>query len=240
MTYGPADFDPRDVPTYAYADVARYLGLPASTVRAWVRGAYYSTREGERRVFKPVIERPDPDDPMLSFTNLVEIHVLSAIRRTHKVSLQKVREALDYLHREFPTPHPLARVDLQTDGVDLFLEIWGQILALSGPRGQMEMRAIVEAYLNRIERDEAGLAARLYPFTRRRHREAELAGQPRVVVIDPRVSFGQPILVGTGIPTSVLAERFKAGETALELAADYRCDTSLVEEAIRCELSPAA
>jgi len=191
-------------------------------------------------VFRPVIERPDPDDSMLSFTNLVELHVLSSIRRTHKVSLQKVREALDYLHREIQTSHPLARLDLQTDGVDLFLDSWGSVLALSGPRGQLEMRHVVEAYLDRIDRDESGLAARLYPFTRRRHREAELAGQPRVVVIDPRVSFGQPVLVGTGIPTAVLAERFKAGESAAELARDYGCSPSLVEEAIRCELSPAA
>jgi uncharacterized protein (DUF433 family) len=60
------------------------------------------------------------------------------------------------------------------------------------------------------------------------------------VVIDPRVSFGRPVLAGTGIPTAVLAERYKAGEPIAALAADYHCDTAMIDEAIRCELRLAA
>jgi len=41
------------------------------------------------------------------------------------------------------------------------------------------------------------------------------------VVIDPHVSFGRPVLAGTGIPTAVLAEQFKTGDPVLVLAKDY-------------------
>jgi uncharacterized protein (DUF433 family) len=42
--------------------------------------------------------------------------------------------------------------------------------------------------------------------------------------------------VGTGIPTAVVAERYKAGETIDELAQDYGYQRLGIEEAIRCEL----
>lgn len=63
---------------------------------------------------------------------------------------------------------------------------------------------------------------------------------PKAVVIDPRISFGRPVLVGTGIPTFILAERYKAGESIDELADDYGCNRFQIEEAIRCELPLAA
>jgi uncharacterized protein (DUF433 family) len=226
--------DPRDVPTYTCADVARYLSLPPSTVRAWALGTQYSSG-GKTRRFKPVIKRPDSRSNLLSFTNLIEIHVLGAIRRTHRVSLQKVREILRFINDQFPTPHPLARLDWSTDQMDLFVEILGKIFSVTGGTGQIEIRKVVEAYLARVERDERGLATRFYPFTRAEHADRPIADQPKVVVIDPRISFGAPVLIGTGIPTAVLATRFKAGESIRALARDYSCRGELIEEAIRCE-----
>jgi uncharacterized protein (DUF433 family) len=56
-------------------------------------------------------------------------------------------------------------------------------------------------------------------------------------VIDPQVSFGRPVLVGTGIPTAVIAGRYKAGESMDALADDYGRQRFEIEEAIRCELA---
>jgi uncharacterized protein (DUF433 family) len=41
------------------------------------------------------------------------------------------------------------------------------------------------------------------------------------------------------VSTDIVAERFKAGESADELANDYGCAREKIEEAIRCELSLA-
>ena len=67
-----------------------------------------------------------------------------------------------------------------------------------------------------------------------------LADEPRAIAMDPYVSFGRPMLVGTGIPTAIVAERYKAGESIQELAYDYDLLPSLIEEAIRCELEMKA
>ena len=56
-------------------------------------------------------------------------------------------------------------------------------------------------------------------------------------MIDPRVSFGRPVIAGTGIPTAVLAEQFKAGDTVPVLAKESGADEEAVWDAIRCELA---
>jgi len=93
------------------------------------------------------------------------------------------------------------------------------------------MRSLLEAHLRRIERDPKGIPVKLYPFVRKRQ-----ADEPKVVVIDPYVSFGRPVLVGTGIATAVIGERYKAGESVDDLAGDYGRPRFEIEEAIRCEL----
>ena len=56
---------------------------------------------------------------------------------------------------------------------------------------------------------------------------------------DPFISFGKAVITGTGVSTDIVAERFKAGESADELAHDYGCAREKIEEAIRCELNLA-
>lgn len=224
--------DPRDVPNYGLLEAAHYLRLPAATLRSWVRGRSYPTAEGGGW-FEPVVA-PATDRPLLlSFTNLVEAHVLSAIRREHQIKLERVRTALDYVRQQLRVPRPLANQVFHTDGIDLFVRELGSVVNASRG-GQLALREVVEAYLRRVEWDEAGLAARLYPTAR-------LAlDAPRLVVIDPKRGFGLPILKDAGVSTAVLAERFKAGESLDELAADYGCTSLDVSEAIRFELPEAA
>jgi len=64
--------------------------------------------------------------------------------------------------------------------------------------------------------------------------------EPRYVLIDPYVAFGRPVLTGTGIPTAVIADRYKSWRVNRELAEDYGQDRFHIEEAIRCELAEAA
>ena len=162
--------------------------------------------------------------------NLVEIHVLDAIRRQHSVSLKKVRTALNYLQQRFPSKHPLAEQTFETDGLNLFIQKYGHLINISQD-GQLAMKNLLEAYLHRIERDPSGIPIRLFPFTRKRQID-----EPRAVVIDPYISFGRPVLAGTGIATAVIAERYKAGESVDDLAKDYDRQRDEIEEAIRCEL----
>lgn len=221
--------DPRNLPAYRIVEAARYLNIPASTLRSWVSGQRYRTQAGSQ-FFQPVMTPSSKTPPLLSFFNLVEAHVLDAIRREHGISLPKIRVALNYLSRRFPSEHPLAIQEFESDGLNLFIEKFGQLINIS-QSGQLAMRAILEAYLRRIERDPLGFPCRLYPFVRK-----GTPDEPRAVVIDPFVSFGRPVLAGTGVPTAVIADRYKAGESIESLADDYGRSRLEIEDAIRSEL----
>jgi len=224
--------DPREMPAYSIPEAAHYLQIPPSTLRSWTKGWRYPTRAGEKRS-APLITppaAPDQGPVLLSFVNIVEAHVLDALRREHRVTMPTVREALTYLEAQLPSAHPLADRKFETDGIDLFIEQYGKLINISQD-GQLAMLNVLRVYLSRIERDTAGVPVKLYLFTRTRQ-----ADEPKVVAIDPYVSFGRPVLVGTGIPTAVIAERYKAGESIQALAEDYERPPHDIEEAIRCEL----
>ncbi len=218
---------------YSIPEAAHYLRIPRSTLRSWVLGSRYLTASGPKP-FKPPIRIANRKTSQLSFVNLVEAHVLWAIRREHELPLQKVRRAIDFLAEQFGAMHPLATHRFETDGISLFVSKVGALVEVSS-EGQLAMREMLAAHLRRVEWGKSGIAARLYLFTRKQPLDG-----PRAVVIDPRVGFGRPVLVGTGIPTAIVAERFKAGEQPEELARDYGRDSSEILEAIRCELPSEA
>lgn len=226
--------DVRETPAYTISEAAHYLNLSYSTLRAWIAGQAYSYR-GERRMFKAVIGPADPTTHSLSFSNLVEAYVLTAIRRERRIGLPTIRRALAYLVEKLGAKRPLLEEQLATKGAELFTERLGQIINLSRP-GQIEMADLIRAYLERVERDPKGLPIKLYPF----FRSQPPRDQPRTVVIDPRVAFGRPVVAGTAIPTAVLAEQFKAGDLPAHLAMEYGANEEAVWDAIRCELDRKA
>src|SRR5579883_44645 len=185
--------DRNNTPAYSVAAAAHYLKLPPATLRSWVSGRAYRTTS-EPKFFQPLIAIADPAAGYLSFTNLVEAHVLAAIRRHHGVRLDKVRSALDYLSRHFPVEHPLASHDFETDGLDLFVQKYGHLYNVSR-EGQQAVRELLQSHLRRVEYDRDGLPLRLFPFVTK-----DLYTNERPVEINPSISFGRPVIANTGIP----------------------------------------
>ena len=216
--------DPVAMPAYSFRDAARVLHVPETTLRAWSRG---------QNNFAPVILIDDPEGKFLSFRNLVELHVLTAIRRQYGISMQATRRAVQFIAEHLGGTHPFASIGMLTDGRDLIVRQGSELLNASRA-GQLEM-SIVEAFLERIEFDVEGQVARLYPFA-----TSAIEGAPRSIVIDPRVQFGRPCLVGKGIPTEEVIERFRAGEGISEIARDFEIEPDQVEAAIRFEHLVAA
>lgn len=223
--------DLAEAPSYGAPEAARILGLPVSTVRNWAFGQSGKMWRGQRKRFPAVIRAADPRRHLLSFSNLCELHVLSAIRREHKVSLPAVRNSLDYVQRELGSARPLLDTQFLTNGVSLFVKHAAQLLDVSH-EGQMAMRGEFERALARIERDRSGRPIRLFPFTRVQQPTEE---QPAIVAVDPAIAFGRPMLVGAGVRTEVIADRFNAGDDPADMAAYYGVSEKEILEALRYE-----
>jgi uncharacterized protein (DUF433 family) len=215
---------PEDVPAYSFAEAGLLAGVPLSMLRSWVLGRPVPSRRGQRWSL-PVIRLSKGQKQFLSFTNLVEVHVLAAMRRKHALHLDAIRRAVRYVHDELDVDHPLANKHFKTNGVDLFVERLGKIIGASR-EGQLGMRAVLVGSLERVEYDQQARAVRLFPLLKRED-------APRSIVIDPRRAFGRPVIVGTSAPAVDVLARFDAGDGVDELARDYDVSTELIEDALR-------
>ena len=166
---------------------------------------------------------------MLSFWNLVEAHVLRALRSDQGVSIKALRQALRFAEGELKVKRLLLSKELLAGGGRLFLDRYGELIDLSAS-GQIAMRHVLEAHLKRVEWDQWQFPVRLYPFV-----ASEALSAERPIAIDPSLAFGRPVVLRRGITTAVIAERIDAGESIEGLAADYDLSVGEIEEAILYE-----
>ncbi len=216
------DKDPkyRFLATYQVAEAARFLRMHPGTLRTWLKGS-------------GLFGLPEAPRIQLSFLNLVEAHVLSALRGRFGLSMQRIRIALNELQHQWPdAEYPLATEEFFTDGKYLIVEKLGQLFNLN--RGsQIEVGELIQIYLHRIDRDEIG-PVRLHPFTIDPRLNWQRANR-RPVLISPYVSFGRPSITGVGVATEVVCDRFVAGDTISEMCKDYRLTPVQIEEVLRYE-----
>lgn len=202
-----------DAPAYTLREATRLTGISFGTLHAWTHGT------------NPIIRLAGDH---WSFTNIVEAHTLRALRKAHGMRLDAVRKAVRYVERRLDTPHPLASRAFRTDGVELFVDHFGTLINAT-KQGQVAMREVFDEHLKQIEYGQDGRARRLY-----------LDGDRRLIVIDPSVAFGRPVIKGTRVPLEMIAARFQGGEEPRDIAADYKIPEAQVNQAIRTLVSSHA
>lgn len=224
---GAQDNDLRDQPAYGIAEAARYLKLPAATLRSWVAGREYPTAN-EVGHFQPLIQPAQKKPPLLSFYNLIEAHVLRSLRTEHGVAITAVRKAILYAEDKLDVERLLLRKDLSTHAGKLFLDEYGRLVNLNAS-GQLAMRKLLEEHLKRVEWDDWQFPIRLYPYVSGN----ETAQRP--IAIDPEIAFGRPVVLRMGISTGAIAARIDAGESVDALAEDYDLRPEEIEQAVLYE-----
>ena len=221
------------IPAYTKVEASRYLRIPHRTLHNWASGG--NARSGQRP--RPLVSIADPSQHLLSFENMLELHVLAALRHVHGVRMQVIRSALDYLQTQLDVARPLINEQMHTDGKTILVRRLDQLID-AGYRGQTSMLELLDVHLDRIERNRSGIATKLFLFTRKSPQDRQTAAQePRIIAIDPAVVFGRAVISGSRVSTSEVADRYKAGDSIADLAEDYGRTAPEIEEAIRCELN---
>ncbi|MFC6018916.1 hypothetical protein ACFP2T_22250 [Plantactinospora solaniradicis] len=171
-----------DVPLYSQAEAARYVDMPASTLRTWAQG-YERRGHGRSRTRRaqpaatsvvrgsPIITYVPPlhpSDPSVPFIGLAEAMFLSALRKAG-VPLQQIRPALSLVQERLDVTHALASRRLYAVGAQLLWEVAEEGELDRGSRralivlrdGQYVFREVIEQYLRRIEYADDGYAERV-------------------------------------------------------------------------------
>jgi uncharacterized protein (DUF433 family) len=219
------------LPAYRLAEAARLTGTTGQTISRWYRG--YSV-PGHR--MKPVL--PSDGTPLLSYLQLVEVAFVADFRRSG-VKLDRLRQAHEYCRKTFSSEYPFAQYRFKTDGVHVLAEFmeheggWrsDEHLITTDAGGQVVWVPAIRERLDQFDY-EHNVAFRWHP-----------RGRSSVILIDPRIAFGAPVIGDTGLPTWVVKERYEAGEELQEIEEDFDIARPQVEAALEFEgvaLRPAA
>jgi uncharacterized protein (DUF433 family) len=225
-----AQTDLLEIPNYGLPEASVYLHVPISTLRYWTLGT-----ATERPLIKLNGRNPHP---LLSFKNLVECYVLEVIRLSHNIHLRTIRYSLVTALDKYPSRHPFADYRLSTHDGHIYLDDHHLVDLSKG--GQFAFREFMDSSFRRVDRNQSGLAERLFPFTKKAQMLPGKAEASRTVVIDPAVSFGMPVLAGSRITTGFLASRYRGGDSISTLAKDYGRKKREIEEALVWERAKQA
>ncbi len=213
---------------YSLSAASALLGEEAPTIRRW---AFGYARRGSDYAAAIRTEAPVVDGTrVLTFLELVELMFVQGLLRSG-LSWPKVREATRTAARLLrDEPHPFATRRWFVDAAALYLQLGSEhdeqsLIEVAGA-GQVSMEPVLRQYLTQLDFDAHGVAQRWYP-----------KGQGTPVVLDPRRSFGMPIVTRGGIPTDVLSSLHRAGDSVASIAAWYRIDEVEVDAAVSFEAS---
>jgi uncharacterized protein (DUF433 family) len=206
------------IPNYRVFDAARYARVSSQTIANWQAIQGNKIFLGHRE-----------DGAALSYLQLIEVAVVAAFRESG-VSLQRIREAREYIKNQVQSEYPFADYKFKTDGKTLLMDYTqlegkqgrGKLLELN-KKGQLAWSAMLDARLREFDYDKKERMVLRW----------HLAGEESSVVIDPRIAFGAPAVKGT--PTWVIKGRWAAGEQIDEIADDFGLKEEIVKQALNFE-----
>ena len=170
------------------------------------------------RVLLPVAHRARTPD--YSFHDLISLFVVRELRRAG-VTPGAIRDAEAHFRRLWNTDRPFARASIATDGRDVYpthREIADQLEA--GNRGgQQVMFDAVKDRLKNVRYDD-GWATAWQPTAH--------------VLLDPLVQFGEPVVLGTRIPTKSVVGSVEALGSP-DTAKMFGLQPAAVRDAVRFE-----
>jgi uncharacterized protein (DUF433 family) len=206
------------------------LQAPSGELRRWAFG-YDRHGSHYEAAIKTDFEEIGGDE-VLTFLDLVELMFIRGLRATGR-SFPMIHDAHRVLSRLLENEHPFALKGCFSDpgGIYALLEKEGKadlLIELRGA-GQIAMWPTLRGYLHQLDFDLDNLAERWYP-----------AGRASPVVVDPRISFGAPVIAGTRVETAVIAELYQGDDSIDELAWLYDLKPAQIRAAVDYERSLAA
>lgn len=204
------------VPYYGIGEAARYAKTSTQTAARWHGGRASPVLPSRARRAE------------LSYMQLIELAVVAAMR-SEGVKLKAIRGAREYVAGTLESEYPFAEYRFKTDGTELIIN-YEQIdptagvdkLLYASRGGQLGWKEILDRRLREFEYEAGGIVIRW-----------RVGGDNSDVVIDPRVSFGAPMI--SGAATWAIKGRWTAGESVADIADDFSLSPDNVADALRFE-----
>jgi uncharacterized protein (DUF433 family) len=217
--------------SYSASEAAHLLKLPTARVRRWAAGYDFGPR-GAPRFSEPLIHRELEGHGFveLSFLDLIELLFVKTFH-AQGVSLQGIRRMAKSAAEMFQTDHPFCIQRFRTDGHTIYAQIQQEEVAANGRHtvdlasGHYVFETIIEPFYKQFTYDvQTKLVRQWRPL-----------GPERSVLLDPALSFGQPVVAKFGVPTRAIQQAAKSGDSPLSIADWYGLPVDAVTDAIEYE-----
>jgi len=218
---------------YTVSEASRLSGVSVGRIRRWLKGYRYKSRK--KRYASPPVWHGDLDpidsSLALSFLDLIEVKFVDAFVKKG-VSWGIVRRARQRAQEVFKDTHPFCSNRFATDGHAIFVELHeatGEASLVDIARDQKVFGQIVKPFFKELEFSEDNVLLRWRPL-----------GPDHQVVLDPKRSFGQPIVDNEGVPTHILSQAMKATGLIAEVIRWFEVKEDAVHDAVEFEQKLAA
>ena len=221
MTDSKAVLDPwRTQPLYTYAEAGRLTGVSTNTVKNWLFGY-----DGKTGVRPPLFQNVAVDAEMVSFLQMVEILVASRFRKSEGVPFRTVHRAYDNATKLWGIDYPFAHLRLKALGGHIVQALHDRssgnsVQSLDEP-AQWSLPGLVRETVGQLDYEE-GWATCWYPV-----------GKDHPMVVNPRITAGEPTIARRGVTVRTICNRFRAGQAIAFIADDFELEHSVVEDVIR-------
>jgi len=212
---------------YTFKEASTITGVNYNTLRRWIEGYYRKNINTPKApIFNGDYEKID-EKKALSFMDVIEILFIKSFQK-HGLSLQLIRKAVERASLLLSSSHPFAIKIFYTDGKTILARIakeaeMPELIDLIKKQYQFDEIVLPELY-ECIDFNKYDIAERYWP-----------EGKNSKIIIDPKINFGKPSILGPNIPINVLYDFYKKGQTISELSEWYDIEISDVELAIYYE-----
>lgn len=202
---------------YSISDAAIILDMPVNKVRLWVN-KYWEFEFVKEQHNSRVYTWGEKQEKALHFMTLIEIIAVHSFREIG-VSFPKIKLAHEMLAKLLDTPYPFAHAKLMSDGKRIFYEVDTALLEMN-QKQQFSFTQLIAPYCKKIDfQEKTHLAERYWPL-----------GKDHNIVVDPRHSFGQPVISGTNTTAEAIINMLKAGESPQLIASLYELSPKDIED----------
>jgi len=206
---------------YSIKEASKYIGLPPQRLRYWYFG------RPDKRSKKPIVPpsyQPVENKYSISFYDLIDAYVV-AFLLNKGVKRKTIRSAYTTMQKDLNRKHPFCYSKIMTDGMKIFSET----------ANQFDDSQLYEIINNQNYFNELKYKLDVLDYDPRNH----IVFQWNIfdgVTINPKISFGKPVILHTGTTTYVVARAYHANNQDENLVAElYQIKPIEVLNAVRFE-----
>lgn len=218
---------------YTVVEASRLTNVSRQRIRRWLKGYEFRVKHGRHR--SPAVWNsqlaPLDHATALGFLDLLEIRAVDAFISAG-VSWKDLRRIHGEAQQWLQNAHPFCTNRFATDGHTIFMELRERnhgVMLWDMRDVQRVFDKVIRPFLKNVEFDSGRRPRRWWP-----------RGKTRQVALDPRRSFGHPIIFREGIATKILARSARANNSVEEVARWFQISPISVREAIDFEQALAA